>query len=107
MKKLFTVAIVVLIQLSASAQDPFFTQAFNAPLTLNPATAGTGEMDLRFTSTYKRHWINVPTNMEYAAVGADRFIKSFHGLGRSVGRKQHALNDARAVSQLQKLHFAA
>jgi len=79
MKKLFTVAIVVLIQLSASAQDPFFTQAFNAPLTLNPATAGTGEMDLRFTATYKRHWINVPTNMEYAAVGADRFIKSFHG----------------------------
>ena len=79
MKKLFTIAIIMLIQLSTVAQDPFFTQAFNSPLSLNPATAGTGEMDLRFTATYKRHWINIPSNMEYAAVGVDRYIKTFHG----------------------------
>ncbi|MEN9570693.1 MAG: hypothetical protein RL172_1924 [Bacteroidota bacterium] len=79
MKKIYTMALGLLLQLSIAAQDPFFTQAFNSPLTLNPATAGTGEMDLRFTAGYKRHWINVPTNMEYAAVGADRYIKSLHG----------------------------
>lgn len=79
MKKFILLFMILLPQLYAAAQDPFFTQAFNSPLSLNPATAGTGEMDLRFTATYKRHFINVPTNMQYAAVGVDRYIKSFHG----------------------------
>lgn len=61
------------------AQDPFFTQAFTAPLTLNPAMAGTAEMDLRFTATIKRQWINVPSIMQYAAVGVDRYVKELHG----------------------------
>jgi type IX secretion system PorP/SprF family membrane protein len=78
MKKIFIVGFV-LLRLTSVAQDPFFTQAFNSPLSLNPATAGTGEMDLRFTATYKRHWINVPSNMEFAAVGVDRYVKNFHG----------------------------
>lgn len=78
MKKICTLCLLFL-QYAVMAQDPFFTQAFNSPLTLNPATAGTGEMDLRFTATYKRHWINVPSNMEFAAVGVDRYIKAFHG----------------------------
>jgi len=69
----------LLLQLYAAAQDPFFTNAFNAPLSLNPAMAGTGEMDLRFTATYKRHWVNIPSNMEFAAVGVDRYIKNLHG----------------------------
>ena len=65
--------------LHSFAQDPFFSQAFNAPLTLNPASAGNAEMDLRFTATYKRHFINVPSGMQYAAVGVDRYIKNLHG----------------------------
>lgn len=78
--KLFLLFIgAVWMQINCFAQDPFFTHAFNAPLTLNPATAGTAEMDFRFTATYKRHWINVPTNMEFAAVGMDRYIKNLHG----------------------------
>lgn len=64
---------------TASAQDPFFSQAFNAPLTLNPASAGNGEMDLRFTAAYKRHFVNVPSGMQYAAVGVDRYVKNLHG----------------------------
>jgi type IX secretion system PorP/SprF family membrane protein len=79
MKQFLIITSLVLMQWAAVAQDPFFTQAFNSPLTLNPATAGNGEMDLRFTATYKRHWINVPTNMEYAAVGVDRYMKNLHG----------------------------
>lgn len=78
MKKLIIIAIIF-ISGRLTAQDPFFTHAFNAPLTLNPATAGTGEMDLRFTATYKRHWINVPSDMQYAAVGVDRYVKALHG----------------------------
>ncbi|MEO6731599.1 MAG: PorP/SprF family type IX secretion system membrane protein [Ferruginibacter sp.] len=65
--------------LIAKAQDPFFSQAFNAPLSLNPASAGNGEMDLRFTATLKRHFVNVPSSMQYAAVGVDRHIKNLHG----------------------------
>jgi type IX secretion system PorP/SprF family membrane protein len=70
---------MVLWGLTAAAQDPFFSQAFNAPLTLNPASAGNAEMDLRFTATYKRQFVNVPSSMQYAAVGVDRYIKNLHG----------------------------
>jgi type IX secretion system PorP/SprF family membrane protein len=79
MKKIFLSLMVLLLQLYAVAQDPFFTQAFNSPLSLNPATAGTGEMDLRFTATFKRHFINVPSRMQYAVAGVDRYVKNFHG----------------------------
>ncbi|MEO5893912.1 MAG: PorP/SprF family type IX secretion system membrane protein [Ferruginibacter sp.] len=78
MKKILLV-IFLMAGFGAIAQDPFFSQAFNAPLTLNPASAGNGEMDLRFTATYKRHFINVPSGMQYAAVGVDRYIKNLHG----------------------------
>ncbi len=77
--KHFLLAAMVAWGTTANAQDPFFTQAFNAPLTLNPATAGNAEMDLRFTATYKRQWVNVPSAMQYAAVGVDRYIKNLHG----------------------------
>lgn len=79
MKKILLCCLGLVLHWGLAAQDPFFTQAFNSPLSLNPATAGTGEMDLRFTATYKRHWINVPSNMQYAAVGVDRYIKNLHG----------------------------
>jgi type IX secretion system PorP/SprF family membrane protein len=78
MKK-FLLACSVLMTMVSAAQDPFFTQAFNNPLTLNPANAGNGEMDLRFTAAFKRHWINVPSAMQFAAVGVDRYIKNLHG----------------------------
>jgi len=78
MKK-YLLTCMVFWGLNAPAQDPFFSQAFNAPLTLNPASAGNAEMDLRFTATYKRHFINVPSGMQYAAVGVDRYIKNLHG----------------------------
>ncbi len=77
--KTFLVLNLLLFSCGIFAQDPFFTQAFTAPLTLNPATAGTAEMDLRFTGTIKKQWINVPSNMQYAAIGIDRYIKELHG----------------------------
>ncbi len=79
MRKILIILCLAFLRLIAAAQDPFFTNAFNSPLSLNPATAGTGEMDLRFTATYKRHFINIPSNMEFAAVGVDRFSKTLHG----------------------------
>jgi type IX secretion system PorP/SprF family membrane protein len=65
--------------LCLQAQDAFFTQAFNVPLSLNPAMAGNAEMDLRFSAAFKRHWINIPTAMQFASVGVDRFIRPLHG----------------------------
>ena len=67
------------ISLSCFSQDPFFSQAFNSPLSLNPASAGNAEMDLRFTATYKRHFVNIPSGMQYAAVGVDKYSKNLHG----------------------------
>ena len=61
--KTYLKILFIIFPLKIWAQDPFFTQAFNAPLTLNPATAGTVEMDLRFTATFKRQWVNVPSAM--------------------------------------------
>ena len=78
MKKYLLIALLA-SGLKSSAQDPFFSQAFNAPLSLNPASAGNAEMDLRFTAAYKRHFVNVPSSMQYAAVGVDRYIKNLHG----------------------------
>ena len=78
MKKYLVIGLIF-FSAKTMAQDPFFTQVFNTPLTLNPPTAGNAEMDLRFTATYKRQWINVPSNMQYAAVGVDRYIKNLHG----------------------------
>jgi len=68
-----------MIGLQGLSQDPFFSQAFNSPLALNPASAGNAEMDLRFTATYKRHFVNIPSSMQYAAVGVDRYVKNLHG----------------------------
>lgn len=78
MKK-YLLTVIIFSSLKMAAQDPFFSQPFNAPLTLNPASAGNAEMDLRFTATYKRHFVNVPSGMQYAAVGVDRYIKNLHG----------------------------
>ena len=78
MKKILLLYLLAM-NATARSQDPFFSQAFNAPLTLNPASAGNGEMDLRFTATYKRQFLNVPSGMHYANIGADRYIKNLHG----------------------------
>lgn len=78
MKRLL-IALLGLVPYCSQAQDPFFTQAFNSPLSLNPATVGNAEMDFRFTLSYKRHWVNVPSAMQYAAIGVDRYIKDLHG----------------------------
>lgn len=83
MRRFFHIALFVIAGLilpaGLCAQDPFFTQAFNTPLALNPATAGTADMDFRFTAAYKRQWLNVPSNMEYMAFGFDRHLKKLHG----------------------------
>ncbi len=78
MKKILTLFFLAPVVMPV-AQDPFFSHAFNSPLTLNPASAGNAEMDLRFTATYKRHFLNVPSGMQFAAVGIDRHIKNLHG----------------------------
>ncbi|WP_132051185.1 PorP/SprF family type IX secretion system membrane protein [Pseudocnuella soli] len=43
LRKISTAIILLLIQQSASAQDPFFSQAHRSPLAINPALAGEGQ----------------------------------------------------------------
>jgi type IX secretion system PorP/SprF family membrane protein len=69
--------------LPSKAQDPVFSQAFLAPINLNPAAAGTGDYDLRISALYRRQWWTIPSQMNYMAFSIDKYlpgIKSGVGL---------------------------
>lgn len=70
------------------AQDATFTQAFAAPLTLNPALSGSFDGKLRLTSVYHNQWADQLDNpiSSYAASMDLRFP-----LGRFKANKQNAL----------------
>src|SRR5215831_121782 len=64
------------------AQDPVFSQAFLAPINLNPAATGAGEHDLRISAIYRRQWWTIPSQMNYMAFSIDKF---FPGISSGVG----------------------
>jgi type IX secretion system PorP/SprF family membrane protein len=67
---------------SLMAQDPVFSQAYLAPINLNPAATGTGEYDLRFSAIYRRQWWTIPSEMNYMALSVDKFLPSIKsGIG--------------------------
>jgi type IX secretion system PorP/SprF family membrane protein len=71
-----------LIQQSAIAQDPIFSQAYLSPINLNPAATGAGEHDLRIGAIYRRHWWTIPSQMNYMAFSIDKFFPNISsGIG--------------------------
>lgn len=56
---LFFVLLSAVFCLPSFAQDIHFSQFLNAPLLLNPATAGVGDGDWRASLTHKSQWIAV------------------------------------------------
>ncbi len=59
---------------AAVAQDPAYTQAFFAPVYLNPAATGAGEYDLRISAAYRRQWWLIPSNFHSTAFSVDKFL---------------------------------
>ncbi|MEM1321073.1 MAG: PorP/SprF family type IX secretion system membrane protein [Bacteroidota bacterium] len=83
------------------AQDPHFSQFFNAPLILNPALTGLIDGDLRINANYRTQWEAVGTPFRTMALSADASVlRSW--LGRDVmGVGLLIMNDRAGVSDLR------
>jgi type IX secretion system PorP/SprF family membrane protein len=88
LKKLATLKAILLwamcccIHLTGEAQDPVFSQAYLAPINLNPAATGTGDYDLRISALYRRQWWSIPSQMNYMTFSMDKFIPEINsGVG--------------------------
>ena len=88
LKKLVTCKVISILilgccmHLSLKAQDPVYSQAYLAPINLNPAATGTGDYDLRVSALYRRHWWSIPSQMNYMSFSIDKFIPAINsGVG--------------------------
>ena len=66
-----TVFLVLLSRLLSFGQDLHFSQFYLHPITLNPATTGVFEGDLRFSGLYRSQWASVPVSYQSFAAAAD------------------------------------
>jgi type IX secretion system PorP/SprF family membrane protein len=92
---------VLLTSFSAGlkAQDPQFSQFFNSSLYYNPATAGITQ-DLRFSSSYRNLWKNVPGDLSTYFIALDyQWSKKNMGIGFLM------LNDNEGIHQLRTQRF--
>ncbi|MCC5920617.1 MAG: PorP/SprF family type IX secretion system membrane protein [Cyclobacteriaceae bacterium] len=81
MKKIYLLIIFcgfmgMLIPRKAHAQDPVFSQWFNAPMLLNPALASQST-DMEFTSSFRSQWSNI--DLPYATTQASLTYPIFKG----------------------------
>jgi type IX secretion system PorP/SprF family membrane protein len=66
------VCIFTLLSMTGSAQvDPHFSQYYNYPHFINPATTGNMEGDYRVTAIYRSQWANITTPFSTAGLTAD------------------------------------
>ncbi len=75
MKQIFLSIAFVLYGISTAAQDPFFTQFYNNPLYLNPAFAGCGMRELRYTFNSRLQWAKLPDPLTYHSASADMYLR--------------------------------
>ncbi|PJJ79153.1 PorP/SprF family type IX secretion system membrane protein [Mucilaginibacter auburnensis] len=76
MKKLcikltFCLIAILLYILPASAQDPYFTQYFASPLSLNPANTGLFDGDYRVAVNQRVQWWNVGSSYHTTSISFD------------------------------------
>ena len=86
--KAWVLLAMVLLSLSASAQDLHFSQFFNSPLSTNPANTGfLPAADYRLGANYRSQWANVPVPFRTMSIYGDaqafrnRFDNGWVGLG--------------------------
>jgi type IX secretion system PorP/SprF family membrane protein len=58
MKRIYVVSLLVILMKSGGlfAQDPYFSQYFTSPMTLNPALIGKGNTGTRVLATHRSQW---------------------------------------------------
>jgi len=89
----------------AHAQDPHFSQFYNAPMHLSPALTGMMRGDARGTINYRSQWSSIAAPFQTMAASADfrafsRMTgKDVFGVGLSV------LNDVAGQSELQNIQL--
>ncbi len=72
--KFFTIILFVLICFRCEAQDIHFTQFYASPLTLNPASTGHFDGDLRIMNNIRNQWKAIPVPYNTITLGADKHI---------------------------------
>ena len=66
------VTVLLLMQVSVSAQDLHFSQFMNSPLTTNPANTGfIPEADYRIGGNFRQQWTSIPVPYKTASVWGD------------------------------------
>jgi len=90
MKKLVIIFLTAIAPVCfIQAQDPVYTQAFMAPIYLNPAATGMADYDFRVSAVYRRQWLVVPSGMQYFTIAADKFVYEHNiGVGLMVNKEQ-------------------
>jgi len=71
MRKLLCSLLFSIILLTASAQDPNFSQFFASPMTLNPAMTGKFSGDFRIAGNYRNQWPTINNAFTTYTVSAD------------------------------------
>jgi type IX secretion system PorP/SprF family membrane protein len=74
-RKTMVVMMMIWCSMVTLAQDPLFTQFYNTPLYVNPAFAGCGKKDLRFTYTNRLQWMKLPDPFVYQTASADMHLR--------------------------------
>ena len=87
-KKIFSVAVGILILLKTGAQDAQFSQFYSSPLYLSPSLTGAAEK-ARLNTNYRNQWINLPNAYVDYAFSFDHFLYDYNsGIGVMVVRNQ-------------------
>lgn len=76
MKSIFTFIFSFCLFIFVKAQDPHFSQWFAAPMTLNPALAGTMDGTFRISSIYRDQWLSALDDplQTFAVSGDVKFV---------------------------------
>ncbi len=105
MRRLFYIAIFnvlfILQYNNATAQDPFFSQAYLSPIYLNPAATGAGEYDLRVSLIHRRQSMSIPSKFNYSAFSIDKFFPNL-----SSGFGLLATNSSEGFLQKNGIYFS-
>ena len=72
--KFFTLIVLITIYTLCHAQDIHFTQFYASPLTLNPASTGHFEGNLRIMNNIRKQWKAIPVPYNTVTIGADKHI---------------------------------
>jgi len=104
-----TIGLILLLGLSAKAQDPHFSQFYNSPMTLNPALTGLMNSEVRMMANYRTQWGSISTPFRTMSASADFSLlhgalsDDFVGLGLVV------MNDQAGTSELKntQVQFSA